>query len=220
MYILKEGWKLLPLCAAFLCCAFQPVFAQDKHFRITDDGLYYFFNDATIEKNKVVKGKDTYIRPITARTFFLEAKKANLFSEEFLFSAFQKMSIPEQQTLLDSLQGDFDWSKYRVEETEQEVVRTDYAADTFYAVMNLAFSEDDNAVLGDLVSGLGRMQKFMIYPVFQHEGATVRWVFEWIETDLYLRKRGYQNLEVPEQKIYETLLRQGITLAHLNTLLE
>lgn len=218
--MMKVCLKNVLFSALMMYLAIQPAFAQEKHFQITNDGLYYFFNDATIEQNKVVKGVNTFTRPITARTFFLEAKKAKLFPEEFSFNDFQKMNITEQQMLLDSLQGDFDWSKYHASKTKSDIVQPDFSADTFYAVMNLAFSKDDLTVSGDLVSGLGRMQKFMIYPILSKGGTSVRWMFEWIETDLYLRKRGYKNLDLPEQKIYETLLRQGITLEHLNTLLK
>lgn len=196
--------------------------AQDKHFQVTDAGLYYFFNDATIEQNKVVNGENTYTRAITARTFFLEAKKANMFPASFSFNDFQKMSIPEQQHLLDSLQGDFDWSKYRAGEATAppDTAKQDLSADTTYSVQNLAFNKESSTLSGDLVSGTGKMQKFMIYPNVSKGGTSVRWVFEWIEPDLYLKKRGYRNLDLPEQKIYETLLTQGITLEHLNTLLE
>lgn len=203
------------------CFAINPVSAQQKYFKITDEGRFYFFNDATIEQNKIVNGENTFVRPITSRTFFLEARNANLFPESLTFTDFERMSIAEKQALLDSLQ-DFDWSKYQmsVEEEKPDTVKPDLAADTTYSIQNLAFNKESVTLYGDLASGTGRMQKFMIYPIVQKEKGSITWMFEWIEVDLYLKKRGYTNLDLPEEKIYEALLLKGIDLSTLNALLE
>lgn len=214
---------LFLLITCFSVCIFfaEPASAQQKYFKITDNGQHYFFNDATIRQNKVVSGANTYVRPITPRTFFLEAKNARLFPESIAFTDFQNMTIAEKQALLDSLQ-DFNWTKYQIADSAQtgEVTQSELAADTLFSIHNLAFNKESTTLYGDLVSGAGRMQKFMIYPNIAKEKGSITWVFEWIEPDLFLKKRGYVNLDLPEQKIYQALLQKGIELNTLNELLE
>gem|GEM_PF-1226782 len=217
----KVCLKFLLLCALMCAFAINPASAQQKYFKITDDGRFYYFNDASIEQNKIVNGENTYVRPITSRTFFLEARNANLFSESITFTDFERMTISEKQSLLDSLQ-DFDWSKYQVsdEAEKPDTVKPDLATDTTYSIQNLAFNKESITLYGELASDAGRMQKFMVYPIVRKEKESITWMFEWIEPDLYLKKRGYTNLDLPEQKIYEALLRKGIDLSTLNALLE
>lgn len=210
----------------------QPVSAQDqsKYFKITDDGLYYFFNETTIEQNVIEKGANNYTRPITARTFFLEAKKANIFPEDFTFTEFQRLKVPAQQALLDSLQKGFDFSKYHLTPKEDApdsakaetkiVADYDVEADTTYRVENLAFNKESTTLYGDLVMGsTGIKQKFMVYPM-PAKNKSVEWIFEWVELDLYLKKQGYKNLGLPELRIYQGLLLKGIDTNTLNALLQ
>lgn len=213
--------KILLFYSVACCFVINPVSAQQKYFKITDDGRFYFFNDATIEQNKIVNGENTFVRPITPRTFFLEARNAKLFPESMTFADFERMSIAEKRSLLDSLQ-EFDWSKYQVsvEEEKPDMMNPDLAADTTYSIRNLAFNKESVTLYGDLASETGRMQKFMIYPIVRKENESITWTFEWIESDLYLKKRGYTNLDLPEEKIYEALLLKGIDLSTLNALLE
>lgn len=198
----------------FFGCCVNSASAQDKYFRITDGGKYFFFNDASVEQNNFTKGENNYIRPISIRTFFLEARNANLFPESLTYDTFKKMPVAQQQQLLDSLQKGFDWSKYQINMESEKTGSGESvpASDTVYSVQNLTFDKESTTLTGDLVTGSGKMQQFMVYPVAVKNSDSFRWFIEWVEPDLYLKKKGYRNMDLPEQVVYEALKEKGIVL--------
>ena len=84
---------------------------------------------------------------------------------------------------------------------------------------NVIFDQESATIAGELVSEAGRKQQFMIYPAVYGKDK-VHWTIEWIETNLYLRKRGYEDLKLSEYKVYEALVQKGINIEALNSLIQ
>lgn len=89
--------KIIPLLVLVLSnfCAD----GQFPEFRITDDGQYQYLGNP-VASTVFDETQGTYYKPITSRTFFLQAQERKYISSDISYDNFLLLSVEEQRTLL------------------------------------------------------------------------------------------------------------------------
>ena len=76
------------------------VIAQVPEYRITEDGQYQYLGNPDAKGNVFDETQGTYYRPITVRTFFLQAQDAGYIPDSIAYDEFIAMTLQEQHALL------------------------------------------------------------------------------------------------------------------------
>ena len=81
------------LISAFLSISFFAATAQQKEYRITDEGAYEYLSNPTQAGMIYDESKASFYKPITIRTFFLEAQRRGYIDSAVTYEKFVKLPI-------------------------------------------------------------------------------------------------------------------------------
>ena len=85
-----------------LICLGGFTYAQMPEFRITDQGQYEYLGNRYSANSVFDETQGTYYKPITARTFFLQALQRGYIQNDITYDSFLLLSLDEQKALLKS----------------------------------------------------------------------------------------------------------------------